>query len=448
MIAGEAVRADVEVRGSGRADQVPVLPSVSWWRRNAAILGVLAAVGLTLIAWSVIVPAWESADEPTHWAYANYIHDRGALPPDQVLPLAAYEPPLYYVLISPIAGDGGRIQQVTGQSGPRCCAAAANDLLDNAALHVARLVTVVISLFTVLFVYLAAKEATGRRSTGLVAAVLIGLWPEFAFRGMTVSPDALVGMAGAVAAYLIVRGVRRGFSNRLCTMIGIVIGVAILSKLTGPALLAGAGLGILSQRGASIRRRVGRLAPLLLAPAMIAPWLVYNQLRYGAPYAKIGTALVAAGPVHVHSLFSTYFLFQFPGLLLLSSIGLFGWSNVPLPPLLYAAYGLIMAAITVGVYGMLRSDTAARRLVLAMMSIVAASVGGAVLVNLTYQQPVGRYVFPALGAMGVLGAMGLERLPRWQEHERVATGVLFAAMLALQVVILVAVVHPAYATAS
>jgi Dolichyl-phosphate-mannose-protein mannosyltransferase len=448
MIAGEAVRADVEVLGSRRAGQVPILPSVGWWRRNAAILALLAAVGLTLIAWSVIVPAWESADEPTHWAYANYIHDHGALPPDQVLPLAAYEPPLYYVLISPIAGDGGRIQQLIGQSGPRCCAAAANDLLDNAALHLARLATVVISLLTVLLVYLAAKEATGRRSTGLVAAVLVGLWPEFAFRGMTVSPDALVGMAGAVAAYLIVRGVRRGFSNRLCTMIGIVIGVAILSKLTGPALLAGACLGIVSERGASIRRRVGRLTPLLLAPAMIAPWLVYNQLRYGAPYAKIGTTLVAAGPVHVHSLFSTYFLVSFPARFILSSIGLFGWSNLPLPPLLTAAYGLVIAAVAVGLYSTLRCDRASRRLVLAMLSIVVAAIVGAILVNLTYEQPAGRYLFPAVGAMGVLGAIGLERIPGWRKHQRAATGVLFAAMLALQVVILVTVVHPAYATAS
>jgi hypothetical protein len=213
-------------------------------------------------------------------------------------------------------------------------------------------------------------------------------------------------------------------------------------------VLAGAAVAILSERGAGIGRRVRKLEPLLLAPAMVAPWLLYNQVRYGAPYAKIGTTLVAAGAVHVHSLFSTYFLFQFPGLLLLSSIGLFGWSNVPLPPLLYAAYGLIIAAITVGVYVIARRQTASRRLVVTMMSIVAASVGGAVVVNLTYQQPVGRYLFPALGAIGVLGAMGLEQIPRWREHERAAAGILFTVMLALQVVILATVVYPAYAAAS
>lgn len=448
MIASGAQRADVRglsepVAGAG------VSRRVHWLKRNAAILGVLAAAGLTMIAWSVVVPAWESADEPTHWAYASYIHDHGALPPDQVLPLAAYEPPLYYVLISPLAGGGLRGEQVAGGTGgARCCAVAASDLVDNGALHLARLATVLISLLTVFFVYLAAREATGRRVTGVVAAILIGLWPEFAFRGMTVSPDALVAMVAAAATYLIVRGVRRGFSRRLSIAIGITIGVAILSKLTGPAVLAGAVVAILSERGAGLRQRLARLGPLLLAPAMIAPWLLYNQVRYGAPYAKIGTTVVAAGAVHVHSLFSAYFLFQFPGLLLLSSIGLFGWSNVPLPPVLYAAYGLIIAAITVGVYVVVRWQTASRRLVLAMMSIVAASIGGAVAVNLTYQQPVGRYLFPALGAMGVLGAMGLEQIPRWREHERAAAGILFTVMFALQVVILATVVYPAYAAAS
>lgn len=448
MIASGARRADL--RGAtAPAAGTGVARRVQWVKRNAAIVGVLAAVGLTMIAWSVVVPAWESADEPTHWAYAGYIHDHGALPPYQVLPLAAYEPPLYYVLISPLAGGGLRGDQVAGGGGgPRCCAVAASDLVDNAALHLARLATVVISLLTVFFVYLAACEATGRRTTGVVAAILIGLWPEFAFRGMTVSPDALVAMAGAAATYLIVRGVRRGFSRRLSLVIGITIGVAILSKLTGPAVLAGAAVAILSERGAGIGRRLSRLGPLLLAPAMIAPWLLYNQVRYGAPYAKIGATVVAAGAVHVHSLFSTYFLFQFPGLLLLSSIGLFGWSNIPLPPLLYAAYGLIIAAVTVGVYVIVRWQTASRRLVLAMMSIVAASVGGAVVVNLTYQQPVGRYLFPALGAIGVLGAMGLEQIPRWREHERAAAGILFAVMVALHVVILATVVYPAYAAAS
>lgn len=438
-----------DVRGQTTpATPVGVAPRVSWWKRNAAIVGVLATTGITMIAWSVMVPAWESADEPTHWAYANYIHDHAALPPYQVLPLAAYEPPLYYVLISPLAGDGLRVEQVAGGSGPRCCVVATNDLLDNAPLHLARLATAAISLLTVFFVYMAAREATGKRATGVVAAILIGLWPEFAFRGMTVSPDALVAMAGAAATYFIVRGVRRGFSRRLTIVIGITIGVATLSKLTGPTVLAGAGMAILSERGVGMGRRVGRLAPLLTAPAMIAPWLVYNQVRYGAPYAKIGAILVAAGPVHAHALFSTYFLLQFPELLLLSSIGLFGWSNIPLPVLLGAAYVLIIAAVTTGVYMIVRRNAASRRLVLVMMSIAVAAIGAAVVVNLTYQQPVGRYLLPAVGSIGVLGAMGLEQIPCWREHERAAPGILFAVMSALQIIILATVVYPAYAATS
>jgi hypothetical protein len=50
-----------------------------------------------------------------------------------------------------------------------------------------------------------------------------------------------------------------------------------------------------------------------------------------------------------------------------------------------------------------------------------------------------------LGAIAILGAMGLEHLPRWREHERAATSVLLA-VIALQVIILATVVYPAYAT--
>src|ERR1700680_4579829 len=99
MIASGAQRVDIRGR-SASATWSDAAPRVNWWKRNAAIVAVLAATALTMIAWSVVVPAWESSDEPTHWAYANYIHDHASLPPYQVLPLAAYEPPLYYVLIS------------------------------------------------------------------------------------------------------------------------------------------------------------------------------------------------------------------------------------------------------------------------------------------------------------------------------------------------------------
>ena len=67
----------------------------------------LAAIPLAsaalMVAWSFAVPVFEGPDEPAHWQYANYLHQNRALPLYGPSFPEANSPPLYYLLIAPLA---------------------------------------------------------------------------------------------------------------------------------------------------------------------------------------------------------------------------------------------------------------------------------------------------------------------------------------------------------
>jgi hypothetical protein len=64
----------------------------------------LAASTLLLILWSFAVPVFESPDEAVHWQVARFINEHRRLPFYDANMVEANQPPLYYVLIAPIAG--------------------------------------------------------------------------------------------------------------------------------------------------------------------------------------------------------------------------------------------------------------------------------------------------------------------------------------------------------
>src|SRR4051812_33654633 len=88
------------VRTATAAPQHLNIPNYEGVWRSLAIL-LLAATPL-LIAWSFAIPIFEAPDEPFHWEYAQYIHDRGRLPLYSAAFVEANQPPLYYWLIAPV----------------------------------------------------------------------------------------------------------------------------------------------------------------------------------------------------------------------------------------------------------------------------------------------------------------------------------------------------------
>ena len=427
--------------------------SVVLRRVDLRLVALLGAALVALALWSLLVPAWESSDEPDHWQYAAYIHQHAALPPYDRQFREGNEPPLYYLLMSPVTGTGGAPGQALGRGAdgrehyinlPRLYPTSQHDLRDYAGLHIGRLLTCLVSLGTVWFTFLAGRVATGRRETGFLAAALVAFLPQFSARGSTFSTDALVTAVCAAGTWLIIRLWRHGYSHRLGAAIGVVGGLAILSKVTGVVLFAGFVVAVAVRRDVPWRSRVMRLWPIAVSLLIASPWLIHNQITYGDPL-DLKQVPVAVGDLFApHALLSGYFAGAFPLTLAQSFVGLFGWTNVPMPPAYYAAYAMVLCLVIAGCCRAIRESSEIRGLMTVLLAITVAAFLIVVDINLTFTQPQGRYMFAALSAIAVLAALGLEATPGWTRHALKATTIGAGFLFVLDVALLPLVIIPAY----
>jgi 4-amino-4-deoxy-L-arabinose transferase-like glycosyltransferase len=367
--------------------------------------------------------------------------------------VTGYAPPLYYVIMSPLAPDGYVPHQALalGPDGlahyanlPRLYPTSPHDLTTFASLHIARLVTSALSVLTVLFAYLAGREATGRPETGLLAGAVVAFLPEFSFRASAFSGDALVTTLCALGTWLLMRLVRRGHTRRRMLVLGVVGGAAILAKVTGGVLIAGAATAIMAVTDVPIRTRVARLTPLLVAPLLALPWFVHNQMLYGDPLAQSAMGVASAGLMDPHPLLSRYFAVDFPFTLAQSFVGLFGWTNIPLPPALYVVYALAGAVIATGIVTVLRRRPEQRLFIAVCGVMMVAAIASVVDFNRTFPQPQGRYLFPALPGFGVIAALALEATPGWIRRRSLYSLATAAGLAGLDGAILAFVAVPPY----
>ena len=307
-------------------------------------------------------------------------------------------------------------------------------------IRAARLLTVLISLCTVLLCYLAASEALGSPASGLLAGNLAAFLPEFTFRGMNVSNDALLTAFCAAATYLMVLLVKRGFDWKSGVLAAVAIAGAFLSKMSAAFLPVPFALAIFLDK-ANWRTKLLRAAALgSLVLVMVSPWLVRNDHLYGDFFARTALHSALGAEVRVKSLWSPYFVANVP-VFAASFVGMFGWMNLLLPKWVYAVYFLLLGF---GCWSWMRGFLKGqldRKLSLLLLSIVALSLMVVLELNIDFDQPQGRYLFPALPAIVVLLAMGLKSLPFWSTKLSRLT---CAGWAAANLIILVCVVIPAY----
>ena len=106
-----------------------------------------------------------------------------------------------------------------------------------------------------------------------------------------------------------------------------------------------------------------------------------------------------------------------------------------------AFYGFVITAAAPGLAYDHRSCARDRGLVLGLLLIAALNLMVVVAMNLGYTAWQGRYLFSALPALGLLGALDLERLPRWTPRVGIA---LCTGLALLDAAILGSIVYPAY----
>jgi hypothetical protein len=298
-----------------------------------------------------------------------------------------------------------------------------------------RLMSGLLSSLAVVFVLLAARElAPRRRLLAVGASLLVALNPMFTFIGASVNNDVGVNAAAAVFLFLIVRAAQRGLTPGLAVALGGTLGVLPVIKGTSYTLWVVAALALL----AMLARDRSRKAVVGVAVATVA--LIAVQLGWSSVAADFGrTTFTTPGggaPISA-SLWSTarmslgyvwqIFLPPLPGMVdhypsdtwpaytiyVVRGWASFGWYDIVFPGIVYVAImaGIVGSAVSGAVLARrhrawLRRNWVVVLTLLATPIIVVAGVERAFATPA--QRPIiaemGRYLFPAIGALALLAA--------------------------------------------
>jgi hypothetical protein len=416
---GEAPMADSR-RGMPR-------PYSSW---PIALL-VVAFIALGLL-YSIATPIFEAPDEPEHFFYARYLEQTRRLPLPEEGSLWAQEatqPPLYYALAAvPIALVDTSDAEAAAQRNPH--AVVGNPLYpDNKnayvhtpredfpwrgtvlAVHLVRFLSVLLGAVTVWMTYLLGLELGLGAAVSLGAAAVVAFVPQFGFISGAVNNDNLVTMFSAIALWALVRHLNRGPSARRALILGLLTGLAAMSKLSGAGLLALCG-------AAFVWRAWRRKDPAWLRDSgiVVAVWLAVAGWWFARNYALYGDLTGTARMVELMGRRTgtptpTDIWGELRGLAG-SFWGLFGWFNVAAPDAMYKIFNLLVVAAVPGWLVSLlfrRGNGVLPRMAWPILWVLIIAAGLALWTAQTHASQ-GRLLFPALPAIALILAAGWEAL--------------------------------------
>jgi hypothetical protein len=408
---------------------------------HSPVIGIILALFAVLaVIYSVATPIFEASDEMSHYAVVQHLADTGTLPVQRLGVKTPWEqegsqPPLYYALVSPLARlidtrDAAERMYRNPHAAPGDPSLDANRNLvihspaedfpwrnTTLVVHLTRFISILMGAGTIGLSYLIARRIfPDKSSIPIGTAALIAFNPMFIFISASVNNDNLTILLTSLALYL---GVlcwyepsgpvnRSGWWRRL--LLGIVLGGAALSKISGLTLLPIVAL-ILTVR--HLRRRDWRgwifSGMLITLPVMLiaAWWYARNLQLYGELFG-LDTMVAIAGPrtMTLGTLIPEFDGFRY------SYWALFGAVNIVTFPLAYVIFDLftLMSAVGCAIWFVRnwRSDQALLLLILTgYMLIVFIGV-----VRWTMMTPAsqGRLMFPAIGAISLLLWLGWETI--------------------------------------
>jgi hypothetical protein len=426
----------------------------------------LIAFVLLALIYNYAVPIWESPDEWNHFGMAQFINMTGQLPVQIVGQPRPYgygqegsQPPLYYaiaaVLIAPfdrsdydertanphaIIGDPGEIGNKNFMLHDQIYPPRLSGT--ELAARVVRLFSTLLGAVTVAAVYFSARVLVpDRASVALLAAGLTAFNPQFVFIAASVNNDNLVTALNSLAIWQMLVMLRDGFDTRRSLIIGLLVALASLSKLSGLVLLPVLGLAALwvlyrSRDWRGFITFCGLVGGIWLVLA--GWWYARNIILYGELFGT-QRMLDIFGRRPAPSL-QKMLTEEFNGLRI-SYWGLFGWFNV----FTVRPFYWVMDALTaLGVVGGLVYTWTQRHnreaLVRAALLVLFIAVGAASLISWTMQTAAsqGRLLFPFIAASSTLLAIGLTSI-------RIPAPVIAAPLAAFALAVPFITIMPEYA---
>ena len=297
---------------------------------------------------------------------------------------------------------------------------------------------------TVLGVYFLSVWGFQRRDVGVLAAAIAALLPMNVALSGAISNDPLLFALCTWTLAICARCVRDGWTRKRALAVGILVGLAILTKATALILFPVVGVAFLLKRPKPIKAAICVASALLLA----IPWWIRNQQIYGDPLGlKAFQELFAAAPKagDLMSYFGPFgYWINFVGWWTARSFfGVFGYMDIFLNERGYAdsegpnaLYRLLLVLAIVACVGFLQNlrrgvpseDRRVHWLNAAMFGLVTLMF---LRYNYSFFQGQARYFFPALGPICVGLAMGALYLGR--RRKRMVFVFIFGGLVMLNV---------------
>ncbi len=287
----------------------------------------IAFAGLCLV-YGFTVPLGEAPDELAHYRYVRYIDQLGRPPLTAEDRLNSgykgHEPPLYYLLLHGVTRPLHIAQQpllkmLDPDRQPRH-SIASEVMLWNAVLHTAdeafpwqgtslawhlmRLLSVPLGMVTILCTYSVVRQvAPARPRLAVLAAGLNAFVPQFIYISAVLNNDNLAVPLSVVSLWILVRMAGGDLRWRWFILLGVVVGLARITKFYTLILvpILWLALLILAWRLGRWRRcLLGGLLVMALILAISAPWIMVVQPDDPAiaPKGALGFALKMLDILH------------------------------------------------------------------------------------------------------------------------------------------------------
>ncbi len=444
-------------------------------KQHLGIVVILAAFFALGITYSVITPLFEAPDELQHYARIKRLAEAiGLLDLDPTVSQLAhqerYQQPLYHLLgalatfwdnasdmprllwFNPHADIG--VAKADGNVNLLIHTSAENFPYRGTALgvHALRFLSVLMGTGTVLITYLIALEIFPQRQyLALGAAAINAFIPQFLFISGAINNDNLVTILSSIVLWLLIPLVETPISMGRSVLVGVIIGLATLTKVNALGLLPLAVLvvAISSYRQHSVKLFISRTALLLAATALVSGWrFVRNWQLYGDPTA-LQMFLNTLAPRHPQPTLRQ-FMAEW-GDYSHSFWGLFGLGNVPLGDTVYRILDILALLGALGILIFLirawqerKANDEALIKVLVLLAWPIILFGSLMSWAIRILTSIGRFLFPAISAFSILVFLGLSQLVP-QRYTKILTCLIAGLMFVIAAVAPFRYIAPAYA---
>lgn len=340
------------------------------------------------------VPDVGAPDERQHANYIAYFLQNHSFPilkpgsPDLIETYQSHQPPLYYV----IASTMGEPTKAT------------------------RYLNILFGALTLFALYRLGRLVGKSESVGLACASF-GLLPGFLMLNAAITNDALLFALCTTTLTVAIDGSLSGWNWKKVLLVGVLAGLALLTKSSALALIPALGVvWLLELKRKSISPITLGLGIIALPLAIAAPWFARNAALYGDPLgltvfkqAFTGSAQASmfineVGPIAYWTDWVLWWTAR-------SFVGAFGYMDIFLPTTLYFVVigGLLLALagrwLSTG--EPLEKPDPRPGLVLGTFFVVVLLLF--LQFNMTYFQGQARYLYPAIGPIAVTLGIGLSR---------------------------------------